>query len=197
MFKIILILSKILLLANGSALVFIDDSKKFLGNNCTLASGSEGICVKYKNCTTVSSLKNITKCEFEQDELIICCEVEELTSFDYGYPSLDDNPIFPPSNLTLPRFYQTLCENHEPRTKFVPNIIAGVEADVREFPFQVALGYQINNTLEFNCGGSLILNDFVITAAHCVNYKDALPVMVRLGRVSECNVKDFRFYYIY
>jgi secreted trypsin-like serine protease len=67
---------------------------------------------------------------------------------------------------------------------FENKIINGDRADVGEFPFQAALGVKnLNGELKFVCGGSLIADDIILTAAHCVNKKDNLPTMVRLGRV--------------
>lgn len=42
-------------------------------------------------------------------------------------------------------------------------IISGTEADIGEFPWMVAIG--LNKM--FFCGGALISDIFVLTAAHC------------------------------
>ena len=49
-----------------------------------------------------------------------------------------------------------------------PKIVGGQEATPGEWPWQVAL---LQGTFPF-CGGSLVSNQYVITAAHCVKSTD-------------------------
>lgn len=48
-------------------------------------------------------------------------------------------------------------------------IVGGTEAKENEFPHMVAIGYGFERSVEyaFNCGGSLISDRYVLTAAHC------------------------------
>lgn len=65
---------------------------------------------------------------------------------------------------------------------FSSRLIGGTLAEQDEFPHFAALGYIDDGQLTFDCGGSLISENYVLTAAHCID-KDRMPVIVRMGRV--------------
>lgn len=51
----------------------------------------------------------------------------------------------------------------------VPLVVGGVVANEKEFPHMALIGYRSNfGELTFGCGGSLISDRFVLTAAHCI-----------------------------
>jgi len=62
-------------------------------------------------------------------------------------------------------------------------IVGGVNAKAGEFPHMVAIGYkeEFGNAVSFRCGGSLISERFVLTAAHCRQAKRQSASLVRVG----------------
>ncbi|XP_029342707.1 serine protease Hayan isoform X2 [Acyrthosiphon pisum] len=66
-------------------------------------------------------------------------------------------------------------------SKSVGLIVGGTKADLGEFPHMVAVGYRAGSGTSWNCGGTLISEQFVLTAAHCTHSTLGFPERVRLG----------------
>lgn len=64
-------------------------------------------------------------------------------------------------------------------------IINGKVAHPGEFPHFASLAYNVDGKVRFDCGASLISQNFVLTAAHCCSKKANLPIFVRLGKVGK------------
>uniref|UniRef100_A0A182KEY2 Peptidase S1 domain-containing protein n=1 Tax=Anopheles christyi TaxID=43041 RepID=A0A182KEY2_9DIPT len=99
-----------------------------------------------------------------------CDEYRRIISSKRGVISLTLNP--------KPFYYQSYnCSN------VVELIVGGEAAKYGEFPHHALLGYPREDgspeRYSFSCGGSLISDRFILTAAHCFSYGD--PEIVRLG----------------
>jgi len=65
----------------------------------------------------------------------------------------------------------------------MPGIVRGQDARPLEFPWQVSLQVLYNNSYMHNCGGSLINDQWALTAAHCVDPEmtRTIPLFVLTG----------------
>ncbi|XP_075983215.1 phenoloxidase-activating factor 1-like isoform X2 [Anticarsia gemmatalis] len=67
-------------------------------------------------------------------------------------------------------------------------IIGGYNAALGQFPWIVRLGYIDEDDIDWMCGGALVTDRHVVTAAHCVQKSDYGPVLSKI-RIGEHNSK--------
>ncbi|EDS36675.1 coagulation factor XI [Culex quinquefasciatus] len=76
-----------------------------------------------------------------------------------------------------------------------PYVVGGKAVQKDEFPHMVALGYVApafqRNNWKFQCGGTLISELFVLTAAHCIN-RDLRIARLGVVDVDDPDAQDFR-----
>ncbi|XP_018324880.1 serine protease snake-like [Agrilus planipennis] len=66
----------------------------------------------------------------------------------------------------------------------VPLIVGGEKARETEFPHMASIGYENQGSIKWLCGGSLISENFVLTAAHCLISPDNVSATkVLLGTI--------------
>lgn len=140
---------------------------------CDLESGGRGLIRPAYQCAIVQNLIMNRK-RNELDELsrgfisdlrVFCCPVRE-------------------SVLACKMFGAGPILDQSARRK---RIIGGTLARVAEFPYFAALGYKDEEKIKFECGGTLISEYFVLTAAHCCGFPHKAPTIVRLGKVKALN----------
>lgn len=158
-------------LIRGMLFVFLvfGFSKFFVGANnyCTTPDSRPGLCTQINSCPR---LFNIIK-----KRPITPSEVEYLRNHHCGFEE---------NNSSSPR---VCCEANVPSTKVcgadgTDRIYGGNVTDIDEFPWMALLEYTTNKGKNFYCGGVLINNRYVLTAAHCVAGKE-LKAAIRLTGV--------------
>lgn len=175
------------------------------GDSCTTPNNEKATCRAIQDCKVIfdaivtqnSSAINFAResqCGYDSSPLV-CCGTDA-----YHAPTTQ-NSIFniftrfadtvtQASNLNAGVIIEDFKTDALPdRTvcgleKEAKRVIGGTVADLDEFPWMVALEFKSKFTGEdkgVRCGGSLINNRYVLTAAHCVLDKEFELTGVRLG----------------
>lgn len=67
-------------------------------------------------------------------------------------------------------------------------VVGGSKVKANEFPHMAAIGQKLRESIRWFCGGSLISDNFVLTAAHCI-LKD-VPKVKLVVRVGDVHLND-------
>ncbi|KAH8344574.1 hypothetical protein KR067_000246, partial [Drosophila pandora] len=159
---------------------FTDDSLRTKGN-----------CRRMEECPSamkrwIEKRESPKTCYFVKFDHYVCCEQEISTT-----PPETPPPTAKPYTAAplIKRRSQEACESYmEPLKEnditLVIQVVGGTATRYREFPFMAALGWRSNfddKTIYYRCGGALISERFVLTAAHCIDFGGDPPNQVRLG----------------
>ncbi|XP_077300193.1 CLIP domain-containing serine protease B4-like isoform X3 [Arctopsyche grandis] len=156
----------------------------YLPNLCIAESNGIGQCITLPKCNYYYSLiktKGINKiatrlknviCGYEGMISKVCCPFQSTVSTTIKRPKIKDMFNILPSKCGE-------IENSD-------RITFGNKTGVFEFPWMtlVAIPPEPNLEASFKCGGSIIHERYILTAAHC--FKNANPTKVRVG---EHNIK--------
>ncbi|XP_039492941.1 melanization protease 1 [Drosophila santomea] len=148
---------------------------------CTTPDENSGTCINLRECGYLFELlqgEEVTdqdrlflqssQCGYRNGQVLICCANSRIRN---------QQPTIRPRTNLLP-MAPNCGDNFEDR------VVGGRETGKREFPWMALIEYtKPGNVKGHHCGGSLINNRYVLTAAHCVS---AIPsewqlTGVRLG----------------
>ncbi|XP_030369258.1 melanization protease 1 [Scaptodrosophila lebanonensis] len=164
---------KLLLLSLFSLVQFICHTygQESFGS-CITPLRSTGECINLRECAPLYNIilrnpisdsdRNLlrqSQCGYRNGEVLICCASNENTSGNY--------------NL--------LPEIPNCGSSFGDRIYGGINTGLEEYPWMAMIEYtKPGNEKGHHCGGSLINNRYVVTAAHCIS---AIPSNWRLTGV--------------
>lgn len=72
-----------------------------------------------------------------------------------------------------------------------PLIVAGTKAQLAEFPHMALIGYG-SPVSGWHCGGSIISETTILSAAHCISHPDGVASVVRVGIINQQDVSNMQ-----
>ncbi|CAH1389349.1 unnamed protein product [Nezara viridula] len=172
-------------ISSANAQLYLNRTRRQTGPSCVTPDRIQGICVNIRSCPTLLNLLKNSHSEPGVKDFLrsskcnpdvpseVCCKMERQESQDY------------PTLMSPPECGKTYV-NQQPR------IVGGQPAELGAWPWIALLGYRTKNSPGpyWQCGGSLISERYVITAAHCINPRPLTLYIIRLGESELDNDND-------
>ncbi|XP_058123247.1 serine protease easter-like [Anopheles ziemanni] len=182
-----------------------------LDPTCLTPAMENGFCVPIERCRNIYNALNggnltrsnwvyITKatCKYLSTKRSVCCQpVEILPSFTTSATTTTTTT----TTTTKPTTEALRIDHAALNRKLFPADICGTVSFDKihnghatspfEFPWMVVLRYKTDAGLVDQCGGTLINDRYILTAAHCVNTKHKYELSkVRLGEHNKTTATD-------
>lgn len=147
-----------------------------------------GKCKKIRKCVNLIAEKRpIEVCSFNgdaADETLVCCSRED---FYKSRSMIREGPLNYENCMEKYKHVRNL--QFEAFSKFTVN---GVDVEPGEFSHIAAIGWLRWNdfTVDWNCGGALVTESWLMTAAHCTSHAGRKPDVVRLGDIDLSSFDD-------
>ncbi|CAH1405897.1 unnamed protein product [Nezara viridula] len=143
------------------------------GAECKTLDGSRGTCTQRSQCLTIEDIMRVRSviCSFKGFELIICCPPKVTARVIQG------NKV---------EQYCTQLNHRYQNIQEVNKVLGGRESAPRTHTYMVLIGYK--TTKEWRCGGTLITESYVLSAAHCSHPYELGPA--RWARLGELDISS-------
>ncbi|GJQ73809.1 CLIPC1 [Trypoxylus dichotomus] len=185
--------------------------------------GVNGICRALRNCpAAIDDLHHKIypqNCGFEGVVVIVCCPQASEPSITTTTTTESSQILDPTGNLRVGEKCKQACKEYKElgyKKEYLPVlaggnnyemvencpwdpeslsvIYGGTEAEFGEFPHMALIGYGVVPNHVWKCGGTLISDRFVLTAAHCIDgIEDGYVSRVRLGDLNFTSSEDDQY----
>ncbi|KAK9878521.1 hypothetical protein WA026_022419 [Henosepilachna vigintioctopunctata] len=189
-FRLSLLACFVLYVNNVTAQWAVDD------DGCVTPYRGSGSCVGIYNCQPVvtflrnaarplsqanSALLRRYQCGFEQNNIKVCCprdstEIARLEGTSTSGSTSEPNPPDVSSHANI-----GLLPEDCGRINIDSKIVRGNLTGLFEFPWMALLSYRLARGPEFRCGGTVINDRYILTAAHCISHLTYPLLGVRVG----------------
>ncbi|XP_047470811.1 venom protease-like isoform X1 [Penaeus chinensis] len=198
-------LLSLLVIVVGSTLTF--SAAQGLGQDCRLLSGGPGVCRRITQCPRVAqfaSRREVKYCGTLGRLAIVCCPQDSTSCSGTGN---NDGIAAPVVNFecgrqatrTLSPFGGPLSRRRR-QSQFgqgfdignpQPTVVGGITSETSAWPWMALLGeLDSTKTPDWFCAGSLINDQWILTAAHCLDSRT--PSIIRLGEHDYDDPSDTR-----
>ncbi|RZC43210.1 uncharacterized protein BDFB_002243, partial [Asbolus verrucosus] len=148
--------------------------------DCETPDGDTGTCTSIYSCKPildflekvpqpislkVRSLLRSYTCGYEGRTVNVCCPPKPIK-----IPKSEALTLLPPPDVKKHKNVDLLPENCG-ILDTTERIVYGNKTGLFEFPWMALLSYQTKRGPDFLCGGTIINNRYILTAAHCISNK--------------------------
>ncbi|XP_053669192.1 CLIP domain-containing serine protease B4-like [Anopheles marshallii] len=139
-----------------------------LGESCVNPAGESGKCILFRDCQPLVNIYNKpintpqdtefltqSRCGMLKRNTLMCCAASSLSAL---------LPTFPHCGMQMS-----------------DRVIGGKDTKINEFPWTALIEFRkLDGSFGFGCGGSLINERYIVTAAHCI---ERIPAGWKVHRV--------------
>ncbi|KAG8241718.1 serine-type endopeptidase activity protein [Homalodisca vitripennis] len=134
--------------------------------------------------------KRPQQCNFRGSQPVVCCEPSQRQPERGGKSKEMCKKYAESVYIILPDPIGSGTFKYDTCAVVEPLITNGKDAEAREYPHMALIGYGNKNSISWLCGGSLISERYILSAAHCTD--SGSKGLARWARLGDYNIQSKR-----